>query len=194
MDVKDVLEAALKAVGDARVPPELRALAFEKAIDLVATPTSAQALPVANGTGLNGSQLTRAATGGSLMGRLAARLHASPEAIEAVFTENAGAVEVTVDPKRLSQRKSTGTRELALLVAASRQVLGEEATPADEIRKVAEDYDRLDAPNFASALADLKGKFLPSGSPRARLFKLSKPGWDEVGSLVARLGGEANGS
>lgn len=76
-----------------------------------------------------------------------------------------------------------------MLVATMRQAESDLPTSAEEIRRVVEEYNRYDRPNFASSLAALKGPFLVSGPSRARTFKLTRPGWAEASKLVARLAG-----
>lgn len=193
-DVKKVLAAAAKAVDDANVPQELRSLAFERAIDLLSR--SSATPPAAPGGQHSGTETDalQSHPAESPLNRVAARLRLQRDAIEAVYTENGAEVEVSVPTDRLSAKKSTATREIAVLVAAARQANGEEYTPSEPIRVVAQDYDRFDGPNFASALNEMKGTFLAAGTPRNRTLKLTKPGWKAATDLVTRLANTANGS
>lgn len=188
-DVESILAGAVKAVTDAKVPDDLKSVAFEKAVDLLAGRTSgAAAVP----TGLTAPAAPTPAGSthaGSQLDRLAARLGLPHEVVESVYAEGRDGLHVNVKPDRLSRSKSAGARELALLVAAMHQADTDEPTSADEIRRVVEDYNRYDPPNFAASLGTLKGPFLPSGPPRARTFKLTRPGWAEASKLVARVGG-----
>jgi len=190
-DVKDILSGAVKAVTDAKVPDDLKSVAFEKAVDLLAGPVAPAAPSAAASAAAPAAAATSAAmaAAGSAIDRLAARLRLPGEVIEAVYTENGDELEITVPPDRLAKSKSAGAREIALLVAAARQSGSDEATTMDQIRRVVEDYDRYDQPNFAAALAPMKGTFLVSGPSRARTFKLTKPGWTAAAALVGRLGG-----
>lgn len=193
-DVKNVLAAATKAVDDANVPQELRSLAFERAIDLLSRssaplPAALGGLPSGTETGTPPSHPAE-----SPLNRVATRLRLQRDAVEAVYTDDGAEVEVSVPTDRLSAKKSTATREIALLVAAARQANGEEYTPSEAIRTVAQDYDRFDGPNFASALNEMKGTFLATGTPRNRSFKLTKPGWKAATDLVTRIANTANGS
>lgn len=187
-DVTTILANAVKSVADANVPDELKTIAFEKAITLFAgsvAPVAAFPSSVGAAAGLAAAQ----PGGGSALDRLANRLRLGRDVVEAVYTENGDTLAVTVGPDRLAKAKSTAAREIALLVAAAHQSKSDEPTTSDEIRKEAEQYDRYDGPNFASTLADMKGTFLIAGTPRARTYYLTKPGWAAATTLIAKLGG-----
>jgi len=83
-DVKDILAGAVKAVADAKVPAELKSLAFEKAIGLLAGSAAA----TTPGTALAGAAAAPAApasvAAGSAIERLATRLRLPQEVVEAV--------------------------------------------------------------------------------------------------------------
>lgn len=187
-DVTDILANAARAVKDANVPDELKGSAFEKAIDMLAGRIS-PAAPVPQPAVASSAAPASPSQSGSLLDRLAARLRLDREAVDAVFTENGEEIAVTVPPDKLAKARSAGTREIALLVAAAGQATGDEPTAGDEIRRVAEDYDRFDGPNNAATLADMKGTFLIGGTSRARTYRLTKPGWAAATTLIARLGG-----
>jgi hypothetical protein len=188
-DVENILAGAVKAVADAKVPDDLKSLAFEKAVDLLAgraaasSPPPVLAAPTAAST-------SPAATAASQLDRLSSRLGLPRDVVESVYAEGKDGLHVNVKPDRLPRSKSAGARELAMLVAAMHQAESDEPTSADQIRHVVEDYNRYDQPNFASSLAALKGPFLVVGPSRARTFKLTRPGWAEAAKLVARFAGE----
>jgi hypothetical protein len=185
-DVEAILAGAVKAVADAKVPDDLRSMAFEKAVDLLAGRTAPAA--VASVAPASAVPIALPA-GGDVLGKLAARLDLSREVVEEVYAEGRDGLQVNVKPERLARSKSAGTRELAMLVAAMDQADSDDPTTADEIRRVVEEYNRYDSPNFASTLAGMKGPLLPAGSSRSRTFRLTRPGWSEASRLVARLAG-----
>lgn len=187
-DVTHILAGAVKAVTDAKVPPDLASVAFEKAIDMLAGPRSVAASTTATSGQTPASVAAPIPPTGSAIDRLATRLRLSHEVVEAVFTENGDELAISVPPDRLAKAKSAGAREIALLVAAARQSSSDDPTTTDQIRRAVEDYDRFDGPNFASALSPMKGTFLVAGPSRSRTFKLTKPGWTAAASLVGRLG------
>lgn len=186
-DVESILAGAVKAVTDAKVPDDLKSMAFEKAVDLLAGRVSPA--PVAAPSAPGAAVATPTVASGSQLDRLAARLGLPHDVVEGVFAEGRDGLQVNVKPDRLSRGKSAGARELAMLVATMRQAESDLPTSAEEIRRVVEEYNRYDRPNFASSLAALKGPFLVSGPSRARTFKLTRPGWAEASKLVARLAG-----
>jgi hypothetical protein len=193
-EVSDILARAVKAVDDAKVPPDLKAAAFERAIDLL-TRGAPAGLPAAEGRAVvaleQGSQgpLSHPTSASTAMDRLATRLRLSPDVVERVYTENGDALAITVDPDKLARSRSAGARDVALLVTAAAQASTDEATSVEAIRRACEEYDKFDSPNFAATLAAMKGTFLISGPPRARTFKLTRPGWVAAATLIGRLGG-----
>jgi hypothetical protein len=190
--VADILTQAVKAVNDARVPDELKAAAFERAVDLLAQGGAGRVdAPAGNQTAWQWPPPAGLPEGGtaSLVDKLAARLRLSREVIEHVYTQDGDQLAITVDTSRLARSKSAGAREVAILVAAAGQVRSDEPTPVDDIRREAELNDRFDGPNFAATLSSMKGTFLIGGTPRSRTFRLTKPGWAAAGALVSRLAG-----
>lgn len=185
-DVKSILADAVKAVTDAKVPDDLKSVAFEKAVGLLAARITPQTAAL-SAEGETASAVPISV--GPQLDRLAARLGLSNDVVERVFAEGREGLQVNVRPERLSRGKSAGARELAMLVAALHQADSDDSTPVDEIRRVVEEYGRYDQPNFASSLAAMKGPFLVSGPSRARTFKLTRPGWQQAAALVKQLGG-----
>jgi hypothetical protein len=187
-DVSSILADAVKAVEDAKVPSDLRAVAFERTLDLlVGGVRPAPLMPAAPIGAVAASTGQAAVAAGELMPRLAERLHVEQDLLETVYTEHEGKLVITLPHGKLSKSKSTGAREIGLLVCAAEQAASDDATSTESIRKVAEEYDRYDQPNFASALGELKGQAIISGAARLRTYKLTKPGWSEVAKLVTRL-------
>ena len=193
-EVSDILARAVKAVDDAKVPPDLKAAAFERAIDLLTrrAPSGGPAGDDRAVVGLDGAApvpLGQPTVASNAMDRLATRLRLSRDVVERVYTENGEALAITVDPDKLARSRSAGAREVALLVAAAEQASSDDATSADAIRRACEDYDKFDSPNFAATVAAMKGTFLISGPSRTRTFKLTRPGWVAAANLIGRLGG-----
>jgi len=184
-DVESILADAVKAVTDAKVPDDLKSIAFEKAVDLLAARISPQPAAPQSAGGATSAAPTAV---GSQLDRLAARFGLAHDVVEGVFAEGRNGLQVNVRPERLSRSKSAGARELAMLVAAMHQAESDDPTPVEEIRRVVEEYSRYDQPNFASSLAAMKGPFLVSGPSRARTFKLTRPGWQQAADLVRELG------
>jgi hypothetical protein len=186
-DVSNILANAVKAVDDAKVPDDLRAVAFERTLELLVGGVRPAPFTPAAPSGPAASTGQASTGAGALMARLADRLQIARDLLETVYTEHEGKLVVSLPHGKLTKSKSTGAREIALLVCAAEQAASDEATPVESIRKVAKEYDKHDQPNFASALAELKGQTIIGGATRARTYKLTKPGWSEVTKLVTRL-------
>jgi hypothetical protein len=79
-------------------------------------------------------------------------------------------------------------REVVQLIVASRQALGEEWTPLNELRVIVEDRGVLDAPNWALAMRPLDGKgFRFRGGSSARELKINQAGYEDAATLVKRV-------
>jgi len=187
MDVTAVLRESLKVISDAETPDDLRAAALAPVIELVArqAPGSPDRALVPYEPPPSATPMSAAA---DPVARLAGKLGVPREAVESVFTVDGNQLDISIHPGRLPRSKSTGTKAIALLVTALRQSGGEEEfTSIDEIRRVAQDFDRYDGPNFASAIGELRGSFLVKGSARQRQLKLTRPGWQNAAELVRDL-------
>jgi hypothetical protein len=188
MTVQDVLADALAAVEGAKIPDDLRQVAFAKAVDLLGP-----GIPAPVGRAGAAPRATEPATSGALdglIGKIALRLKLADDVVGEVYHDEGGALEIMVPPTKLKSSKSQATKEIALLVAGGRQAAGlEEFTSVDEIRKVATEYKKYDQANFATAISAMSDVFNFRGSGKSKLVKVSKPGWDEVNQLVGRLGG-----
>jgi len=187
VDIQSLFREAEREVEDSGVAAEFRPAAFTAAVQLLSggyAPDLTHQMRNGHPVEPNGSTMSR----GVDLGALGDRLGVPRDAVKSVYTEVDGEIQVSVDPRKLSKSKSAGARELALIVAASRQAAGEDQTHVDVFRQAAIDYDRFDAPNFAAAMADLKGSFILKGPARQRTFKLTKPGWSAAADLIRRLG------
>lgn len=192
MDAKDILSAAASAVDEANIKGEFRTIAFEKAVDLVAASAGVaggKAAPPSGGSAAGGKSAPAAADG-TLLSKVAVKLKVDLDSIKEVYHEADGKFDIIVSPTMLEKAKSTGMKQLALLVAAVRQGAElEEFTDADHVRYFADAFNRYDAGNFATDLKSMEDEFRIRRDGRKILIKLSRPGWDRAAELVRRLGG-----
>ncbi len=142
---------------------ELRASAFQKAVDLYAGGTAAS-LPVKAEVAADSAPMSS----DDPIGRICARLSLSSELVgDVFFTDDQGEIGVGVAPSAIDARKAGGTKELALLGAGSRQLSGqEEWTSFDRIRALATDFGRYDDSNFATTIQEMADYFQIRGSRR----------------------------
>ena len=186
MDATMLVREALRVISDAGVPEKHVGAALPAVIELLARGQA----PAAPDMALVPYQaLQSAPPGGALsVDRLATRLGVPRDLGDGIYTGDGTELQISVHPGRLPRAKSSGTKALALLVTALRQAGDEEFTPVDEIRKVAQEYDRYDPANFASAIAEMRGAFLVKGAARHRSLKLTRPGWQQAADLIRMLG------
>lgn len=191
MELATVLSDALSAVDQANIPDDLRPIAFGKAIDILIgsavlpTVSARPIVPLAqSGNETDGSSPV------DRLQQLANTLKLDVEIVGEVYHFVGDDVQITVATSQLSSRKAAGTKEIALLLTAARQGSQiEESTSAEEIKKAAQHFGKLDASNFASALTDSADVFQILGTSRQRSVKLKRRGWEIATELVNRLGG-----
>lgn len=190
MNPTEVLVAAIRAIEEAGVPDDLRVVAFQRAIDLIAA-----GIP-AVGTPQRGAEMALVLVNGveevvdTPLARIAQRLKLDPEIVGEVFHDADGEIEITVPSAKLETGKKGATTQLALLLAAARQGAGlEDFTPFDVIRKVTEDYRRYDQANFSRSINEMSDVFNFRGTSRNRSVKVNRPGWEAAAELVRELGG-----
>jgi hypothetical protein len=185
-DASDLVSKAWNAIDNSTLPktPELQAAALPAV--MAALSGSGGGVQAVEGTYL---PAVVSEPSGGLLDRLASRLQLSRDVVEEVFMEDGDGLVISVHPARLAASKSAGARQITLLVTAMRQAAGEEQTPIDEIRKVAIDFGKYDAPNFASAVNELRGGFLFKGPTRQRTLRLTRAGWAQTSDLIRELAG-----
>lgn len=189
MDVEEILKKAADAVEAANIPTELRASAFEKAVDLYSG-VAATSVPMKAETGA----AAPIPAPDDPIGRICARLSLSSEIVgDVFFTDDEGGIGVGVAASAINARKAGGTKELALLRAGSRQLSGqEEWTSFDRIRSLVTDYGRYDDSNFAATIQEMGDYFQIRGTRRNREVRLKRPGIEALARLVSRLAGADN--
>jgi len=192
MDVSNILITANQAVEQANLPDDLRVIAFSKAIDIVSG-TQAIAQNMSNGTAVKRTSDRNQDSENSALSRIARKLKIEEDVVREVFNEHDGEIEIIVPSAKFETGKKPATKQLALLVAASRQAAElEEFTSVDVIREVAEEFRRYDQPNFARTLAEMENDFRFRGNMRNREVGLSRPGWESATKLVSSLAGGEN--
>lgn len=179
---RDAVRNALDAVADLDRDDPLRGIAFQEILR-----ASLAAGPTVQG-GDTSSQSARPPSHAPLE-RLGSRLGLEMAVVQRVFDFEGGTPTLTIQAARLRATKAGATQQIALLLCAARQEgLGEGETAADVIRQACDEFGRLDEPNFASALRPLGGMLIAGGSARARTYRLTRPGYEKVKSLVETLG------
>lgn len=186
---RDAVKAALDAVAEMPADDPLRAIAFQEVLRASLAGTSAAG---SRASGAPSLPTTRGTTSGdidtSAAQRLAARLGVHRGVVDQVFDFEGDTPALIVSPSRLPDSNAAAMQQIALLVCAGRQGgAGETVTSADAIRKVCDEFGRYDAPNFAAKLRVLGGLLIPEGTTRARGYRLTRPGYERVRSLLESL-------
>jgi hypothetical protein len=198
-DVQQILEDAKAAVEGAAIPDDLRAMAFEKAVDLLsglgnATIGIAPVVPAApEGSSTPPPQPPPVgATGDRSLERIAQKLDVGLESVREVFHIDGENLSLSIGRSQLETTKAKGAKQIALLVAAGRQAGGWDAewTPSSEIRPIADAYGKFDSANFATTVKEMDDVFSFSGDRSSRKVKVRRKGLEEAAALVKSLAGE----
>ena len=193
MEVAELLVSALDAVNEAKIPEGLREIAFSKAIDVLAgqqigTSRAAAGAPAGAAAGGNAPVTGSKA---SQMEALSTRLNIDAETLRDVFhVRDDGEIELIFPAGKVDRKLTTGTKQIALLVAAARQASGlEDWTSLGNIRTWCEHYKRLDGPNFATSVKQMDDVFTFRGTGQKREVRMARPGWEKATELVKSIVG-----
>lgn len=149
-----------------------------------------QGLPQGQIQSLANQPVQTTAEGGDLLGRISTVLKVERDLIELVYAIQDGEPTVVVSAKKIASNKSQGTKQLAQLVSAARQITGlEEWTSSATIRAVATDFGRINASNFAATLQQMDKVALIRGRGQQREIKITKPGIEDTAELIKSLTG-----
>lgn len=180
--MQEILQAALEAVDSARVPEELREVAFSQAVALLSGSETAQTpgfAPPPDGSSLDEEE--------EWVRRIASALDITPETVREVYLVEEDDLQVVVPPSKIAEKKRPATRQLALLVTAGRQSSDmEDWTSINAIRDTVRDFGRLDDNNFSATINDMS-QFSRRGTGQDRVFRLTKPGLAETSTLIHDL-------
>ncbi len=198
--VTEILRTAHESVTAAGVPDDLRAMAFEKALELLgvqgALSSAAPPTPPPTGTVSGSGASGGAAAADKTFDKIAEKLKVTKTAVEKVFHIEGESLELSIGTSKLPKPKVPGTKMIALLLAAGRQAGGWDAewTAVSDIRAVCEAFGRLDGSNFAGTIREMDNVFNFSGARRSRKVKVkvNREGFEDAGALVRELGGETS--
>lgn len=188
---RDAVRAALDAVADMAPEDPLRPIAFQEVLRASlagrSSDNSKQAGRSSSQEDVDGprSPVHAGETEDAPVGRLTQRLGLDRDVVAQVFDFDGEQPTLIVPSSRLPAAKATATQHIAVLICAAMQGgLGQSETSADLIRRTCEDFGRYDESNFAATLRQISQLLIPSGTPRTRTYRLSRPGYDRARSLV----------
>lgn len=179
--IVQLLKTGVEVVDEAGVPPELKPIAYQHALELLGGTPS---VPASAALGDRGE----AGGGASLLAAMAKRLSLDIDVLTHVFEEEDDQVHLIVTKAKLPNRdsKAASMRDVALLVTAGRQGAGiEDYTAAALIRQECEELGVLDSTNFATELGRLgmRGR----GGPRSKEVHASRHQLEQAAELIARI-------
>ena len=190
--VQRILEEANEVVEASGVATELRSVAFERAVDLLA----GTALRAPGGDGGAGGAGADARGGGAAVADgkaavVAKKMHIDASKVQRVFDFEDDDVSLSIKRSVLAKDKAGATQELALLYAGARQAAGydDSHTKVADIRSRVESMGVLDKSNFATHLTDKTDWFTHKGKGVSREFKVTSPGYEDAGKLVLKITG-----
>lgn len=111
----------------------------------------------------------------------------SPEEVRYIFDTSEEQPKLMLATKYLAKAKAHATQEITLLIAGALTALGQQTTTS-HIRNVADDYDRLDGPNFMAALGKMPGiSVLGRPGSQNRIVRMKVTGAEAAQTLAQRI-------
>jgi hypothetical protein len=191
MALAQTLKEVLQALDEAKIPEDLREVAFAKSLEHLlggAAAVTAPATPVGAGAPARG--VVVGAPGDNPASRIAAALGLSSAVVETVVHVEDDEAHVLVAASRFDSKRTKATEQIAVLVAAARQFSGLDEdgwTSTEKIRAVVEHFGKLDQSNFAGTIKNMHDVFLIRGEGRSRKVKLNAPGKQRATALISDL-------
>ena len=184
-EVDRILTEAREAVDAAQLPPDLRVLGFEKAVDLLSGDVPSN---TTNGGVKNDGDVPPV---DDRLAAIARRLGVDTAKLAYVYDLDDDDATFVIQRSKLSSTKADATREVGLLYAAARQAGGydETHTAVAKIRSKVEDMGVLDPNNFASQMTSIEGVTSRGATAQSREFKVTQHAYENAGKLVERLTG-----
>lgn len=187
-EITDILKEAAEAVAAADLPKELQHVAFGKVVDLLAGTNKVGLASKKPEPGPTSGRLKPSSDPDDPLQLMADKLKVEVDVIGEIFEAEDGNVKLTIAPSKLEASKSSGTKQIAVLLAAARQAAGiEEWTETKTIREVANDYGKVDSPNFAASIGELGDYFSFSGTGKSRSLKMRKAGFEHAADMIKSL-------
>jgi hypothetical protein len=186
----EALKQAVAAVDEAKVPKDLREIAFKAALSGMNVGTSEDQeinpIPPDGGGGNAGGSGDQSF--GDLIDKLARKLKCDLESAKLVFEFDEDDAHLLIAASDLDSKSAVAQQEVALLVLAARQGSGtEEWTNAKVIRDMAQHLGVYES-NHSTYVGELKGRRVRiKGKGPSRELKLNQPGFEEAAALVSRL-------
>jgi hypothetical protein len=169
------------------ISDDLKAVAFQKAIELLSQDASTKASPTTTTNAQRSNLPLGSAEGG--VDKISRKLTLSVEAVSEVYSDNdQGVVDVVVGVGKLDNSTATATKQLALLVTGARQLTeSEQWTESKHIRNLCIHYGRFDSANFAKTVKQMDDAFSFKGKGQQLEVRLHQRGVEKLKHLIANL-------
>jgi hypothetical protein len=189
MEPVDVVKQAVEVIEKAKVPGDLRALAFGKVLDMLASTTSDQPSP--------GRDEDRANSGhdrvnSDFISTIAAKMDIPSTLGDRIFGEHKGELIFSGDVSALGGTKSEKVHTLAVLFLAGRRWAGLDAggTTSDEVLRAEVDrHGLLDVSNYGKHISSLKPFVTITGSGKKATYKIKFDGLEKAKQVGRALAG-----
>jgi hypothetical protein len=187
--VVEKLEMAVAAVEAAKVPQDLREVAFKAAlgaVGIVSIEKERSPIPEPSSS-RSGDAGQGSADHRGPVAAIASKLKRDFNTVEQVFDIDDEGVHLLAGRGNLNEVQATAQQEVALLVLAGWQGAGkEEWTKISRVRDAANDLGVMDGA-FASRIEKMRGPVRMKGDARNRELKLNSPGFEAAADLIDRI-------
>jgi hypothetical protein len=194
MEISSVIGKAVEMVQEANVPSDLRAVAFAKIVDALVAGSAGATVPgAASGAIASSSNIRQSSqsSGEDPIPALAVKLGLDEATLREVYEWSEGELRLILAPARFAGSRASAAQQIALLVAAGRQLSGVDAewTQAEVVRRVVQDYGKFDSSNFAGSMKAMGDDFAVKGTGAQRSFKITRLGIEHAKQLLLQVTG-----
>jgi hypothetical protein len=193
-ELAGAIERALRAVDAAKVPDDLREIAFSKALDSTLGIAKVDSVGRVRGENGDGGEGAGTPPVTDRAAKIARKCKVAPESVAKVFEEDGDELHIIASRSKFAPSMKEAMQQVALLTAAARQAAGldEDATPLTVIRARCEEVGVLNEGNFSRHMAERREGVRIKGQERRRELKVSNPGFEAAGRLISSLAGGAS--
>jgi hypothetical protein len=184
--VIEQIEWAHRVVDAARVPDDLRVVAFQHALgvspELLGSDRAIRSLPLLRTPSPAAVSLNDALT------RISEALTLHEDVVECIYEHAGGGIRLALERSLLPEpdNKAASMRHVALLVAVGRQAgSSEDETPFSVMRRECGELGVLDGPNFAAEVGKLEMRV--TGGPNTRAAHALRHHYGLARALIRRI-------
>ena len=183
----DLLKQAVAAIDEAKVPQDLREIAFSKVLELLqggaGSPQAKNSPPHPEDSGTHEPKS---------LSQIASKIGIEPHTLDRVFEESGDELIFSGNAKDLGSTRAKMVQGVVLLILAGRRWSGLDkggTTPDEIVRAEVDRNSLLDVTNYGKHIAALKPYVTITGSGKSAAYKIKHDGLERAKEIVLTLVG-----